>query len=178
MKDKMIKHIVNSLKDLSHLERFFKDTDDFYNTFDEMTSEAGRLIVSKRLVKATGDIKNEFVKTTDRLEKMFNEVKFELREHYNNQANILSTLANQRLITNTLTNQLLKITEALDSGNLSKESVSKILETGREYIAQCTRCNATVTAPMNELMKLPDCPNCPKVNQKFEEYILVTRVSY
>jgi len=124
MKDHMIKHIVNSLKDLSHLEKYFKDTDDFYNTFEEMTSEAGRLLVSKKLIQATGDIKNEFVKTTDRLEKMLNEVKFALREHYDNQANILSTLANQRLITNTLTNQLLKITEALDSGNLSKESVT------------------------------------------------------
>jgi len=174
----MLKHIVTSLKDLSHLEKYFKDTDEFYNTFEEMTSEAGRLLVTKKLVEATGDIKNEFVKTTDRLEKMFNEVKFELREHYNNQADILSTLANQRLITNTLTNQLLKITEVIESAKLSKKSVSKILETNREYIAQCTKCNATVSAPMDELMKLPECKNCPKVGQTFEEYILVTRVSY
>jgi len=115
MKDRMLKQLVTSIKDLAHLDIYFEDTEAFYNTFEAMTTEAGRLMITKKLIENVGKMRNDFIKTADALDKLFSETRFEIKELYTNQADILSTLANQRLITNTLTNQLLKITEVIES---------------------------------------------------------------
>jgi len=50
MKDKKLASVIELIKDFPHLEKYFTNTNELVNTFDNLISETSRLLLTKKLV--------------------------------------------------------------------------------------------------------------------------------
>lgn len=178
MIDQKFTNLMDLVKDFPHLEKYFDDTEELYNAFEKMTTEAGRLLITKKLIENVGNMRNSMVISNSDIEKTLIETSADLKVFFNMQKEILETLANQRIITNTLTNQLVKVCDIIEKAKLSKKSVVKILESSREYLARCETCQVTYTGTMDKLTSMKTCKNCKEFGMEFKSFEIVTRVSY
>ncbi len=174
MIDERIQNIKDLMKDLPHLAEYFEDPEQIIEVAGKLSSEAARLAVATVLIKKSAKMKNDFIIQADSLEKSLLETKADIHKLVEQRDEVVEQLAKQRIITSDLTNQIINIKKFLKNANIKKESLDELLIKSREYLLECSCCNAKFNGTMDEIMNVAPCKKCgDKASWGLSQRILV-----
>ena len=172
MMDEKLKNQINLLNDYPHLEKYFEDTAEFKKAYENIISETGKMLMFQKLIEFAAKMKNEFVISSDKLQKEFNQINYELSQEREQRTEILEQLSRQRILTADLTDQLVNIKKVLETTNLSKEQLDELLVKTKDYLIECNGCGARVKGTMDSIMNTPACKKCGDT----ETWMIRTRI--
>ena len=174
MIDERIQNIKDLMKDLPHLAEYFENPEKLVEVAGKLGSESLRLAFTTELIKKSAQMKNEFIKHADSLEKLFIETRADIHKLVEQRDEVVEQLAKQRIITSDLTNQIINIKKFLKNANIKKESLDELLIKSREYLLECSCCNAKFNGTMDEIMNVAPCKKCgDKASWGLSQRILV-----
>ena len=160
MIDERIQNIKDLMKDLPHLAEYFENPEKLVEVAGKLGSESLRLAFTTELIKKSAQMKNEFIKHADSLEKLFIETRADIHKLVEQRDEVVEQLAKQRIITSDLTNQIINIKEFLKDAKASKESLNELLIKTKDYLIECSCCHARINGNLDEILSTPPCKRC------------------
>ena len=148
------------VKDVDLIQAYFDDPEAVIESVLKLSSEGARLEAISKLVRRVVDIKNDFVKEAVKLEAEIKRINQVLEEVVQDKYEITKEMNNARMITLGLVTQLIEMSKIIKQANFDPETLRKLVEQTKTYIAKCESCKKEIRGTIEKISSLTKCKKC------------------